>query len=753
MACFTSFFFFILASSRFVAGQDASDPSPTSISQSNTSMNQPQEIVGWVGNPRQRGTLMLLIECLTTIFACTWTVLHLNLPAPDDSTKTRVLRKIKWMAITILFPEFIFAKAVCELRLALYMLHLFSQKMNDNPDAFTSTADYTLDESVTLHIVFQWRAKRDGRMIRWLRNLLVGRQKTSGADSKGAQLGKEMPPGAALDAGQHGGRDAYLLHAWNVSPEITSTPPKDPYQGATAMEMQDPDIRLGGEEASAGPQAPDGFNNALKPKRKFVRQRPETQIWTLSHSYYLNMGGIHRLEVRGETRYVSPTPRYFVLRADSLVLQEAESLRVAHPLKDLRLSEDEIKDKSKADWIGKTVAILQIGRLGLDLINRAVYGRPVTQIELATVAFAIFAIVTYLINWWKPKDISEPTFLHPITSGKEDVVSNTVKYSTLTEPFFSRLLVPVPHERASVSHSRRGPNEYRIGNDELWMDGRLPLIWPLMAVSCLIFGAFHCIAWSFQFPTWAERLTWRVASLTSTGLPLLALTGSFLAIRYYNSALTIHQIGAVAEVAKAFEPLQGLFQEFGTSSLCAYMEGPLSRLSSVHGLSVESDWMAILKAGDRMRAVLSMLKTSKPGSRMRAEALSDCDHFCHGIRSIVERCSIFLGFLNLWVNEAEQGQDLEPDLIPCRQVISALETCVEQYDQFDSHGELHKYELAKRRLTDKARRRSRAVNIISGILYTVARVALLALMFSSLRAVPKGVYETSDWTRFLPSFS
>ena len=71
--------------------------------------------VGWKAGPTQRSSLMLIYGCLSTIFASTWTVLHLNVPAPDDSAWTRGLRKTKWMAITILFPEFIFSKAVCEL--------------------------------------------------------------------------------------------------------------------------------------------------------------------------------------------------------------------------------------------------------------------------------------------------------------------------------------------------------------------------------------------------------------------------------------------------------------------------------------------------------------------------------------------------------------------------------------------------------------------------------------------------------------
>jgi hypothetical protein len=72
-----------------------------------------------MSGPKQRGTLTLVYGCLSTIFASTWTVLHLNVPSEDDKAWQKALRKAKWMAITILFPEFTFAKAVCELRMAV----------------------------------------------------------------------------------------------------------------------------------------------------------------------------------------------------------------------------------------------------------------------------------------------------------------------------------------------------------------------------------------------------------------------------------------------------------------------------------------------------------------------------------------------------------------------------------------------------------------------------------------------------------
>jgi len=47
---------------------------------------------------------------------------------------------------------------------------------------------------------------------------------------------------------------------------------------------------------------------------------------------------------------------------------------------------------------------------------------------------------------------------------------------------------------------------------------------------------------------------------------------------------------------------------------------------------------------------------------------------------------------------------------------------------------------------------SRVITIVAGIFYTIARIALLVIAFTSLRSVPEDVYTTS-WTQFLPHVS
>lgn len=66
---------------------------------------------------------------------------------------------------------------------------------------------------------------------------------------------------------------------------------------------------------------------------------------------------------------------------------------------------------------------------------------------------------------------------------------------------------------------------------------------------------------------------------------------------------------------------------------------------------------------------------------------------------------------------------------------------------------MENFERKQQERTEFTDRTSRVVAIISGITYTVARLTILVLLFTSLRDVPIGVYEVTPWTRFLPSFS
>ncbi|KAL4900388.1 hypothetical protein BDW74DRAFT_182716 [Aspergillus multicolor] len=69
------------------------------------------ELVGWVDEPNGRGTLGLLTTCLTTIFLCTWVVIH---PRVYQSESFATSHKLALLAKTLLAPEFIAVEGLQE---------------------------------------------------------------------------------------------------------------------------------------------------------------------------------------------------------------------------------------------------------------------------------------------------------------------------------------------------------------------------------------------------------------------------------------------------------------------------------------------------------------------------------------------------------------------------------------------------------------------------------------------------------------
>ena len=70
------------------------------------SANNKTIVHGWEPEPDGRGTWSILWSCLVTIFICTWSVLHLDVPKRHGWWYLR-FRKVKWMLVAALAPEYI----------------------------------------------------------------------------------------------------------------------------------------------------------------------------------------------------------------------------------------------------------------------------------------------------------------------------------------------------------------------------------------------------------------------------------------------------------------------------------------------------------------------------------------------------------------------------------------------------------------------------------------------------------------------
>ncbi|PHH73157.1 hypothetical protein CDD80_4010 [Ophiocordyceps camponoti-rufipedis] len=87
-------------------------------------------LVDWRSDPERRGTIDIVKSCVFTIVACTWTIQHLNLPVAEDGLFTKFGRKLKWAALTALFPELILAHAFLEFTMVIDVMNLALNTMN-----------------------------------------------------------------------------------------------------------------------------------------------------------------------------------------------------------------------------------------------------------------------------------------------------------------------------------------------------------------------------------------------------------------------------------------------------------------------------------------------------------------------------------------------------------------------------------------------------------------------------------------------
>lgn len=81
---------------------------------------------GWVSQPDGRGTIDILWPYLLTSFLCTWTAIHLSVPAQTDTYWVVVRRKVRWMVQAILAPELVLGFATgqrAEAQRSLEILH------------------------------------------------------------------------------------------------------------------------------------------------------------------------------------------------------------------------------------------------------------------------------------------------------------------------------------------------------------------------------------------------------------------------------------------------------------------------------------------------------------------------------------------------------------------------------------------------------------------------------------------------------
>ena len=134
--------------------------------------------------------------------------------------------------------------------------------------------------------------------------------------------------------------------------------------------------------------------------------------WTRTHTAFAIMGGF-AFDTGGPgslSLEPSESPRLILTTRALRLLSEYEP----HLIPDV--SEEDIKDKTRADGISKALACLQATWFCSQFIWRIGSRFPVTILEMYTFLHCLMMFVTYVFWWDKPKDC-EACFLIPTTEG------------------------------------------------------------------------------------------------------------------------------------------------------------------------------------------------------------------------------------------------------------------------------------------------------------------------------------------------
>jgi hypothetical protein len=211
------------------------------------------------------------------------------------------------------------------------------------------------------------------------------------------------------------------------------------------------------------------------------------------------------------------------------------------------ISENEIKDRSKGDALGKTIVLFQLTWFLVQIIARAIQHLHITPLEITTVAYIIVSGVLYGIWWKKPKDIRYPIGItlapghhqtvyrnvvnpdyedpngyrgssfrsHPIDKHKDFLLTSFDEFFHIT----SSHAVPAFYSGASSTWSEKARSSSRIGMPYAAAKGYYVAITTEVILGCA-FGVIHCSAWSFDFHTHTEQLLWRASSLVIVTVPI-----------------------------------------------------------------------------------------------------------------------------------------------------------------------------------------------------------------------------------------
>ena len=264
------------------------------------------------------------------------------------------------------------------------------------------------------------------------------------------------------------------------------------------------------------------------------------------------------------------------------------------------ITKEEIKDKSKGDAVTKALVLIQMTWFLLQCMARIAQRLHLTELELATAAFALLNVIIYVLWWDKPLDVHCPIQVRKkhvcsrgnggeVASGEREAdqgesqergevtaegVREHMSFAGRVQDWWGRfrrwwswsnvgkatakVFVMVFEPFKSMVVENEDDNTFFVGGNE--DDNHQMRAFSGAVVASMIFGGIHCFGWLLSFPSRMEQELWQISSIAITVIPLIIAVNFIIT---FNSSLP----GIVAISSFTLLPLLPILYLFARVSL------------------------------------------------------------------------------------------------------------------------------------------------------------------------------------------
>ena len=216
-----------------------------------------------------------------------------------------------------------------------------------------------------------------------------------------------------------------------------------------------------------------------------LRRKMEQMKWTLTHTFFLHMGGFC-LESPSGLRLQIDSKQFMSTIADT-----ADWLRELE-----KVEEHHINDHAKSNPLTKFIACGQALWLVTQIISRVYQHEAITLLEVSTAAYAACALTAYLAWWKKPQNPVLPIMIHcPDDEISRQDTKDPLHYSNMTY------------------------KEYIWAGQQHFLNAEYLGFLPHIVLLCVyvlcpaLFGAIHVASWNIRLLSSVEQWLWRGSAL------------------------------------------------------------------------------------------------------------------------------------------------------------------------------------------------------------------------------------------------